>query len=114
MKKTKLRNESDLYRYINAARRRADHHGHKINLIVDPLARIVFSKADEISVGVNQAWVTFGGQPFAFKYKRPEGVIELHRGNTRGPLIATFTNATPPSSIVSLIDALASIDALAA
>jgi hypothetical protein len=106
MRKYAIRTDSELYRWINAARRRADHHGHKINLIVDPLARIVFRKADELSVRVNQAWLTFGEQKYALKYKRPEGVIELRRGNTLGPVVATFTNATAPSTIAAVFDSL--------
>jgi hypothetical protein len=100
-------NTKGLYEYINAARIRADHHGPLVNLIVDPLARIVHRNADEdIIVRRNGAWVKFSGQPYAIKYKRPEGVIELRSGNMRGPLVATFTNATSPASMAGLIDAL--------
>lgn len=105
----------ELREYLCGVMARADHHAGNVKEIALALAgAILWRKDDDKPIKVmahagetkNVLWVHIGGQRYAFSYNHTTGEIEMREGNTQGPTLHSFTNATPLSSVMAIFKAL--------
>ncbi|MFA5982380.1 MAG: hypothetical protein WC782_00010 [Methylococcaceae bacterium] len=105
----------ELRSYLNGVMNRADHHAGKVNEIALALAgAILWRKNDEEPIKVmvrdgkttNVLWVRVGIKRYAFSYNHDAGQIEMREGGIQGPILHTFTNETPLSSVRTIFEAL--------
>src|SRR4051812_21413752 len=98
-----------LKRYLNGVMDRAGHHATNVSGIALALVGAIIWRKDQNEIRVrgvtdddmkNVLHVTIGGEEYSFKYNHEDdGTIELHRGNTRGPLVHSFSNQTPVEEV---------------
>jgi hypothetical protein len=94
-------NTSILDRYADGVMARALHHAPNVNAVVPALRGFVECYGQNIALygdgTSNVAWFHSKrtNQRFAFSYSHAKHAIELRRGSTHGPVVATFDNATP-------------------
>ncbi|CAK6687328.1 hypothetical protein ICNINCKA_00181 [Synechococcus sp. CBW1107] len=94
---------------------RADHHAGNVKEIALALTgAILWRKDDTDSIKVmerqgtttNVLWVVIGGNRYAFSYNHTSGLIDMRQDSIQGPVLHTFSNSTPLSSLYSIFQAL--------
>lgn len=100
--------------YIEGVMKRAKHHAGNVDGVAMALAGAIVWKKDAEPIEVmeiagdtkNVLWVKFGGKRYAFSYNHDAQTIEIRQGSTQGPVLHSFTNATPYADVISAFNAL--------
>ena len=103
-----------LQEYVRGVLNRADHHAPNVDQVAltiagaiiwrkDPTPLKVFEREGEMK---NVLWFEAGGAPYAVSYDHPQQAIQVREGNTRGRVLANFTNATPTATVRSFFESL--------
>lgn len=85
---------------------RAEHHVNNVDEVALSIAgAVVWRKEGEIEVMTreggmkNVLWVRINGNRYALSYNHEQGPIEVRARNTRGQVLASFTNANTASEV---------------
>ena len=111
---TEIQGVDLLQAYIQGVMSRADHHAGAVKEIALALAGAIVWKKDADPIEVyakegemkNVLWVKINSVRYAFSYNHNASSIEMRRGTTQGAVIASFSNATPLSSVFAQFNAL--------
>ena len=104
-----------LREYLDGVMGRAGHHAKEVQAIALALAGAIVWKKDigrDIEVMTqdgdtkNVLWVFIQGQRYAFSFNHQAKSIEMRKNTTRGPVLHSFSNKTPLSSVHTIFDAL--------
>lgn len=105
---------SALNQYLSGVMERADHHAANVNEIVLAIAgAIIWKVADDVvhvreynGAPANMLWMTINGTRYAFSYNHSIQTIELKKDGMNGPVVASFTNATPILDVKTIFNKL--------
>ena len=104
-----------LREYLNGVMERANHHANEVQAIALALAgAIVWKKGTDRDIEVmtqdgdtkNVLWVFIQRQRYAFSFNHQGKSINMRKNTTRGPVLHSFSNKTPLSSLRAIFDAL--------
>jgi len=96
-----------LQQYIRGVLERAEHHAANVDEVLFAVAGAVVWRKDDEHLEVmlrdgdmkNVLWVHVDGTRYAIAYDHVTQAIQVRRGSTHGPVLASFTNATPHRGI---------------
>jgi hypothetical protein len=99
--------------YISGVMARAEHHANNVDEVALAIAgAIVWRKQGDLRVMAragdmkNVLWVRMSGHRYALAYNHVAGTIEVRNGSTQGPVLASFSNATPLANVKRFFESL--------
>ncbi len=96
-----------LRQYLEGVLTRADHHAPNVDEVALAIAGAIVWRKDDADLEVferdgemkNVLWVRIGGQRYSLAYNHRLQAIEVRRGSTQGPVLASFTNGTTNAEV---------------